>query len=327
MSNWAEPFRERLQLLTDLLPVVAAEPRFALKGGTAINLFEHDLPRLSVDVDLTWLPATDYATDRAAITAALDSIARTLREPPHKLHVVTSAAAHADGVTRLIATRRGARVQIETTPVMRGVVHPVRTMVVKPRVQAEFGFAQMQVLAFSDLYAGKLAAALSRQHPRDLFDVLLLLESGRLDTALWRTFLVYLTASPKPAWEVLEPGEPRDLDTSFRNQFEGMTARPTTVTALRQARASLLARIPQLMDSKAQAFLLSVERETPDFELIGLPQAASLPGIKRKLQNLGRRSPAKRQADHRQLVESLERISQAGANTAASGDQPTRAVP
>ena len=61
MNSWAESFRERLQLLTDLLPVVANEPRFALKGGTAINLFEHDLPRLSVDVDLTWLPTEDYA--------------------------------------------------------------------------------------------------------------------------------------------------------------------------------------------------------------------------------------------------------------------------
>ena len=58
---------------------------------------------------------------------------------------------------------------------MRGTVHPVRTMVVRPRVEEAFGFAEVQVLAFADLYAGKLAAALSRQHPRDLFDVGLLL--------------------------------------------------------------------------------------------------------------------------------------------------------
>ena len=320
MSNWAEPFRERLQLLTDLLPVVANEPRFALKGGTAINLFEHDLPRLSVDVDLTWLPTADYATDRAAITAALDSIARALREPPLKLHVANSTSAGADGVTRLIAQRHRARVQIETTPVMRGVVHPVRTMQLRPRAQAEFGFAQMQVLSFEDLYAGKLAATLGRQHPRDLFDILGLLESGRLDSALWRTFLVYLTASPKPAWEMLVPGEPIDLDASFRSQFDGMTATPTSVAALRQARADLLARIPQLMDAQAQAFLLSVEREVPDFDLIGLPQAANLPGVKRKLQNLERRSPAKREADYRRLVETLGRLSQSNTNLRTQGD-------
>ena len=88
MSSWADPFRERLQLLTDLLPVVAREPRFALKGGTAINLFEHDLPRLSVDVDLTWLLVADFAEDRRAITAALDALAQQLRASPLRLHVV-----------------------------------------------------------------------------------------------------------------------------------------------------------------------------------------------------------------------------------------------
>lgn len=308
MSSWAEPFRERLRLLTDLLPVIAQETRFALKGGTAINLFEHDLPRLSVDVDLTWLPTAEFAEDREAITMALAALARSMREPPLSLHVAPSAPAGADSVTRLIASRPGARVQIETTPVMRGTVHPVRVMTLQPRVQAEFGFAQMQVLDFADLYGGKLAAALSRQHPRDLFDVGLLLDSGRLDARLWRTFLVYLTASPKPPQELLEPGEPRDIGVAFRSQFEGMTAKPVTVEQLLDSRARLLAQMPALMDDAARAFLLSVDREAPDFTLIGLPQAAALPGVRRKLQNLARRSAAKREDDKRRLVEALDRF-------------------
>ncbi len=308
MSNWADGFRERLQLLTDLLPLVARETRFALKGGTAINLFEHDLPRLSVDVDLTWLPFGEFADDRRAITEALHRIAELLRASPLRLHVAPSAAKDADGVTRLIASRPGARVQIETTAVMRGTVHPVRTMTVRPRVQAEFGFAEMQVVAFADLYAGKLAAALSRQHPRDLFDVGLLLDAERLDHDLWRTALVYLTASPKPIWELFEPGPPLDLAMTFQTQFEGMTAEPTTLEQLVSARERLLSRIPTLMDEDCRAFLFSVEREAPDFDLIGLPQAARLPGIRRKLQNLSQRSPAKREADLRNLIGALGRI-------------------
>ena len=61
--------------------------------------------------------------------------------------------------------------QIETTPVMRGAVHPVRSMVVRPRVEEAFGFAEVQVLDFADLYAGKLAAALEtwRQLATDAF--------------------------------------------------------------------------------------------------------------------------------------------------------------
>ncbi|MCB1629970.1 MAG: nucleotidyl transferase AbiEii/AbiGii toxin family protein, partial [Xanthomonadales bacterium] len=96
MSSWADPFRERLRLLTELLPLVAREPRFALKGGTAINLFVHDLPRLSVDIDLTWLPVADFDTDKIAITEALDALADNLRAPPLRLHVAASAPAGAD---------------------------------------------------------------------------------------------------------------------------------------------------------------------------------------------------------------------------------------
>jgi hypothetical protein len=50
------PFYRQVVLLIELLPLVARERCFALKGGTAINLFVRDLPRLSVDIDLTYLP-------------------------------------------------------------------------------------------------------------------------------------------------------------------------------------------------------------------------------------------------------------------------------
>ena len=53
------------------MPFVAAEKDFALKGGTAINLFLRDLPRLSVDIDLTYLPIADRAQSLAAIDAAM----------------------------------------------------------------------------------------------------------------------------------------------------------------------------------------------------------------------------------------------------------------
>lgn len=55
MGTWDKRYTDRVQLLVEILPTLAKETRFALKGGTAINLFEHDLPRLSVDIDLTWL--------------------------------------------------------------------------------------------------------------------------------------------------------------------------------------------------------------------------------------------------------------------------------
>lgn len=308
MSSWDKRYSDRVQLLVDILPVLAKETRFALKGGTAINLFEHALPRLSVDIDLTWLPVQDFETGVAAISTALEQLAEILRAHPMQLQVQTSGGANTGGITRLICSRGRARVQIETTPVMRGTVHSVRTMVVQPEVEQAFGFASTQVLDFADLYAGKLAAALSRQHPRDLFDIGLLLEDERADTTLWRTFLVYLTCSPKPAWEVLAPGEPLDFETIFDAHFRGMTAKPVTAEQLLENRARLLLWISKKLDKPSCDFLWSVEDEQPDFALIHLEGAAVLPGVGRKLQNLTRRSKAKRQADRHELEQVLVRI-------------------
>ncbi|WP_236952601.1 nucleotidyl transferase AbiEii/AbiGii toxin family protein [Methyloversatilis sp. RAC08] len=129
-------------MLVEILPVLAQEPRFALKGGTAINLFEHDLPRLSVDIDLAWLPVNDYVEDAMLIAEALGRLADSLRARPLQLQVQLSAGEGA-GVTRLVASRGRARVQIETTPVMRGSVHPVRNMVVRPRARFRIGDQDM----------------------------------------------------------------------------------------------------------------------------------------------------------------------------------------
>lgn len=311
LEHWDRRYTDRVRLLVEILPLLAQEPGFALKGGTAINLFEHDLPRLSVDIDLAWLLVHDYAEDAKLIAEALGRLADALRARPLKLQVQTSAG-EGGAVNRLVASRGRARVQIETTPVMRGTVHPVRTMVVRPRVEEAFGFAEVQVLAFADLYAGKLAAALSRQHPRDLFDVGLLLEDERADAGLWRTFLVYLTCSPKPAWEMLAPRVPADFEATFEAHFKGMTSVPISVAALLESRERLLARVAHWLDGSSRAFLQSVEDEKPDFSLIGLAHAADLPGVRRKLHNLAQRTAAKRAADRQQLDDTLVRIAGAG---------------
>jgi hypothetical protein len=199
-------------------------------------------------------------------------------------------------------------VQIETTPVIRGTVHPVRKMVVRPRVEEAFGFAEVQVLDFADLYAGKLTAALSRQHPRDLFDVGLLLDDERANEMLWRTFLVYLTCSPKPAWEMLAPREPMDFEAIFEAHFKGMTIEPIEVGTLLESRQRLLSRVAAWLNEPSCAFLWSIENEQPDFSLIGLTHAAELPGVRRKLYNLSRRTADKRAADRRAFEEVLARV-------------------
>src|ERR1700749_4235832 len=97
---YADIYRRQVTLLLRLLPFVANEKCFALKGGTAINLFVRDLPRLSVDIDLTYLPVHGRADSLAAITAALQRIAAAIRNGIVGVHVAEGETEA--GITKLI---------------------------------------------------------------------------------------------------------------------------------------------------------------------------------------------------------------------------------
>ena len=195
-------YRAPVRLLIDVLPYVAREEVFALKGGTAINLFHRDLPRLSVDLDLTYLPLNDRNTALRDIDDTLDRIAGQL-DRPRSGYRVWRTAGGGNGQNRITVRDGSAQVKIETSPVTRGTVCPPVMMTTAPAVEEQFGFAEMRVLAFGDLYGGKLHAALDRQHPRDLFDVKLLYENEGLSQDLFRVFMVYVASSNRPMHELL----------------------------------------------------------------------------------------------------------------------------
>lgn len=174
-------------------------------------------------------------------------------------------------------------------------------------VTEQFGFAEMQVLAFEDLFGGKLHATVDRQHPRDLFDVKLLYENEGMSTALFRTFLIYVASSGRPTHELLRPSQ-QPLEERFVGEFEGMTAEPVTVAELQDARAQLFADLLTSLDDAAMRFLLTLHDGEPDFEAIDLPQAADLPAVKWKLQNLTKLKAANpgKHAELRALIEALK---------------------
>ena len=113
-----ETYLAQVHLLMRLLPVVSTEPAFALKGGTAINLFHRDMPRLSVDIDLAYLPIEDRATSLNAIDAAYDRITSQINKLPGAS--AQRIAGGGAGDTRILANADGVTVKIETSPVMRG---------------------------------------------------------------------------------------------------------------------------------------------------------------------------------------------------------------
>lgn len=277
-------YAAQVELLVRAIPVVADEPSFALKGGTAINLFYRDMPRLSVDIDLTYVPMDDRPTALANINSAFDRMVeranRTL--PSVEAQRISGGG---DGDTRLLLRGPAAEVKVEVSPVTRGTVGEPRIMRVTDAVEDAFGFAEMSVVAFEDLYAGKLCAALDRQHPRDLYDVELLYAHEGITDALFRTFLVYAACSPRPLHEIINP-HMIEIDRAFALEFDGMTVDLVPLPVLLAARERLVRDLQARITGAAAQFLLSVHDGSPDFELIGLPAAAALPAIRWKLINL-----------------------------------------
>ncbi len=171
------------------------------------------------------------------------------------------------------------------------------------RAESEFGFTEVPVVSFSDLYAGKIVAALDRQHPRDLFDVKLLLAEEGISDELFRAFLVYLISHDGSIARVLNPTR-KPLDDLFERQFVGMTVEAVTVDELDRARSDLIAALHQRLGEREKAFLMSFKRGEPTWDLLGIAHAADLPAVRWKLQNLAQMAPEK----HRKAPDNLERV-------------------
>lgn len=300
---FADTYRNQIALLIRTLPSVAVEECFAMKGGTAINLFVRDLPRLSVDIDLTYLPVQDRATSLAAIDSAMARIAERVTKAVGGTRVAPSRSRE-NVITKLVVRGDGAQIKIEVTPVLRGCVFEPEMRPVSTGVEDQFGFAEMRIVSFPDLYAGKIVAALDRQNPRDLFDVRDLLANEGVDEALRRAFLIYLISHDRPMAEVLAVRR-KDIAAEFERGFVGMTRQPKEMEALLKAREALIEEIVGAMPDTHRKFLLAFERGEPDWATLGLGSAADLPAVRWRQHNLDGLKAEKRQARVRQLEEVL----------------------
>jgi predicted nucleotidyltransferase component of viral defense system len=296
---FAETYRHQVALLIRILPLVAEEKCFALKGGTAINLFIRDMPRLSVDIDLTYMPVQPRPESLSAISAAMQRIIGRVR---NAIGGATVAEGRLEGaLTRLLVRAEGVQTKIEVSPVLRGCVYEPEMRGVSEAVEDAFGFVEMQVVSFADLYAGKIVAALDRQHPRDLFDVRDLLQNEGIDDNLRRAFIVYMLSHDRPMAEVLAPRR-KDISDEYLRGFEGMTETPVARDDLVAAREAIIAEIVGKMPDGHRQFLLSFERGKPDWSLLGVPGAPKLPAVLWRQQNLDKLPADKRAA----LVAGLE---------------------
>ncbi|HFF3630289.1 TPA: nucleotidyl transferase AbiEii/AbiGii toxin family protein [Legionella pneumophila] len=301
--NKQSPYYKQVFLLIRLIPLVEKETCFALKGGTAINLFVRDFPRLSVDIDLAYLPLEPREIALANVRNALAGIAANINKIPDLNAVLQD---NKPDEMRIIvedhsSLNRGTQIKIEVSPVARGTLLPPVELDVVASVENEFGFASMKVVSLPDLYGGKLCAALDRQHPRDLFDVKVLLENQKIDRELFNGFLTYLLSHKRPISEIMNPRW-KDITQVFEREFKGMTAEPVTLEELTAIPGKMIQGLKDNFTQQDYDFLVSFKRGEPEWSLACSDQIQYLPAVQWKLLNI-RKMPKQKLMDSVSLLQ------------------------
>lgn len=292
-------YYRQVALLVQVLPLLSKYSSFALKGGTAINMFVQSLPRLSVDIDLVYLPLDDRRKAHETIALELADMANNIRD------VIRSSSVHEDLERgRLVISLNNAQIKIEVSLNLRGSVLAPVTADIVGTAEELFGFASVQMLDEKELYAGKLVAALDRQHPRDLFDVKMLMDKGGLDADLIDVFLVYVMSSRRPISELLRPNF-KDIGNTFETHFAGMVNVVVSLAELEQAREDMVSLIRSLLTDAQKRFLVALKSDNEDWAEFAYPEAANLPGIQFKKLNIRRMDDAKRRESIAKLEEVL----------------------
>lgn len=295
-------YRLQATLLLQCIPFVAEENCFALKGGTAINFFVQNFPRLSVDIDLAYLPIQPRKESLQHIDDAMGRISKRIRENLPGTAITPTRLPKEEATVKLLIRTSESHIKIEVTPVLRGCVFEAEILPVSPAVEDTFGYAEIQVVSLADLYAGKFVAALDRQHPRDLFDVKEFLSKNEINEKLRSAFIVYMISHNRPMSEVLCPAL-KDISYEYERGFVGMATGPAVaLDDLLEARNRLISALVDHMPEEHREFLIGFEEGAPNWQLLNIPDVENLPAVRWRQQNLDKLDNDQRAA----LVEGLK---------------------
>ena len=282
-------YAQKAELLLRLIPIVMEEDVFAVHGGSAINLFLKDLPRYSVDIDLTYIPLADRATSINDINLHLESICKKAKRAFKGMHIVSKL-----DTCKLLCEYQGRQVKVEVNQTKRGIVGGgVLTLPLSDKAQNEFSlYCEAKIVPLTLLYGGKIAAALSRQHPRDLFDV----KYMDLPLSDCREGLIFcLLGSDRPIHESLVPSL-IDQHEAMANQFDGMTDIPFTYDEFEATRSKLIDDVKAIITEADREFLVSFESGQPQWDGYEFEYFKNYPSVQWKflnLQKLAKQNPQK----------------------------------
>lgn len=291
-------YRKQVALLIRIMPSVYRIKDFAVHGGTAINLFHKNMPRYSVDIDLTYIPVQNREESLTAINEHLKELKANIEKSIPGIKVIPKF-----NVWKLQCTLDGATVKIEVNGTKRGIIGAVEDKMLCEKATKEFSMAcKARTVSYSQLYGGKITAALSRQHPRDLFDCKYMDISSFEDVK--NGFMLCLLGSDKPIIESLQPNKINQSE-ALENQFEGMSDVVFNYADYENTRNNLILLVNKSLNKQDKEFLVSFENGEPDWDKCCAGDLSSYPSVKWKLQNIAKLKKNNSEK-HQQGVEKLQ---------------------
>lgn len=296
-----DTYKKQVLLLLDILPEIAKEDVFALHGGTAINLFCLNMPRLSIDIDLTYIPASDNRNvDLQNIRSALERIKDRLRKRINNISFTDPVRAEQE--LKLICITPEAMVKIEVNQINRGIIADTELVVLCDKAQEAFNkFCEVRMVPRKQLWGGKINAALDRQHPRDLFDIQNLINEVGYSPDIKEGFIFFLLCSKRPIHELLNPHS-IDQSTVFESQFHGMTDVFFGKKEYQETREQLIKMINKSLTTDDKEFLLAFAKGEPDWTKVDY---SKYPAIRWKLLNIKKLKDSNLQK-HQEQIEMLK---------------------
>ena len=290
-------YRRQVALLIRVMPLVFRIKDFAVHGGTAINLFHRNLPRYSVDIDVTYIPLEDRNTSLKKINSHLSTLKSAIEKAVPGIRVT-----HKPDVWKLQCVKDGTTIKIEVNGTKRGILGDTEKIQLCERAKEEFGMTCFaNIVSWSQLFGGKIAAALSRQHPRDLFDCRGI--SSDDFKAVKSGFMLCLLGSDKPIIESLQP-HPIDQRDALVNQFEGMTDEPFSYDDYQNSRTNLIEVVNNGFTDEDKEFLISFEEGNPDWSKCCAGDLSDYPSVRWKLMNIAKLK-SKNPAKHEEGIDKL----------------------
>lgn len=288
---YQELYKKQVGLLIEVLPIINKfSDVFALKGGTAINLFHSDMPRLSVDIDLTYIKSCSRTEAYNEINSNILKMKELL------LNKGFDVIKQGEVELKLIIIDRKTNTQIKIEPnyVIRATLYPNVLTTLCQKAVKDFNMEySVYTVSKADLYAGKIAAALSRRHPRDLFDIKQLINQGNasFSVELLNATAIYLSSNSRPIHELLNP-TPNfiNLELAFEKQFQGMVlSEECTIDELKETYMKLLSILNEKFDDNHRRFIMSIVENNANYNLLdGIEETVltTFSGLSWKLLNL-----------------------------------------